>query len=498
MSIKLNDLIHALDSHELVSGNLDCEATGLEYSSKEIEPGSVFVATPGMKVDGFDFAAEAVERGAVAVVSERDNEQDLPVIWVRTPDCRKGLSDLAAKYYNYPGKRLKVCGITGTNGKTTSAFMLKQLLEARGKRVGLISSLVYDTAGDLFTAERTTPESLDVQRLLYLMHANECNNVVMEVSSHALSLHRVENIEFRVGLFTNITRDHLDFHGDMKSYFEAKASLLDKLDGLTKYSVINLDVPEFRDLFGRIKSAYLSFSLEDKAADIHTTAYEFLPDRTIFDLVTPMGMSTISMPLCGKFNLINAIGAVGAALASGVDIDTAASTLEQMRSVPGRFQRVDCGQPFVVIIDYAHTPDAIERAIESAQPLKGEIGRVLTLFGCGGDRDSGKRPLMGQAASRSDLVFVTSDNPRTEDPKKIIEDIKPGLSGSYSIESDRKTALGSILAEAREGDVVLLLGKGAEPYEINATGKHPYSEQEETQRALSALGFHAAAAPETT
>lgn len=498
MALKLNELIHALDSYELISGDLEREATGLEYNSRQIEPGAVFVATPGMQVDGFDFAAEAVERGAIAVVSERTNELDLPVAWVKTDNCRKGLSDLAAKYYNYPGKRLKVCGITGTNGKTTSAFILKQLLEARSKKVGLISSLVYDTGGDIFTAERTTPESLDVQRLLFLMYANHCNNVVMEVSSHALELNRVDNIDFRVGLFTNLTRDHLDFHGDMQRYFEAKAKLLEKLDGLTKYAVINLDVPEFRDLFGRIKSAYLSYSLENPEADIYTTAHEFLPDKTIFDLVTPMGMCTVAMPLCGKFNLVNALGALGAALASGVDIDTAAQTLEKLEVVPGRFQRVDSGQPFVVIIDYAHTPDAIARAIESAQPLKGETGRILTLFGCGGDRDAGKRPLMGQAASRSDLVFVTSDNPRSEDPEKIIADIKPGLSGSYTVEADRKKAISAVLAEAREGDVALLLGKGAEPYELDASGKRPYSEIDEVTAALFALGYQSAVKPETT
>ncbi len=449
----------------------------------------MFVAIPGFKEDGSVYAPDAVSRGAIAVVSQRANEAGLDTIWVRTSDTRKALSDLAAKFYGYPGKAIKVCGVTGTNGKTTSSFMLRRILQGSGKKVGLISSLIYDTCGDTFPAERTTPESLDIQRLLFLMRANGCITAVMGVSSHSLVFKRVENIDFRVGLFTNLTRDHLDFHGDMKSYLEAKALLLDKLDGLTKYAVINLDEPHFRELFGRLKSGCLTFSLENNKADVFTVAHDLGPNGTMFDLVTPMGMRTVNMKLCGKFNLMNALGAAAAGLASGADLDTVVTGLEAMEPTPGRFQRIDRGQPFTVVVDFAHTPDAILRAIEAARQIS--RGRILTLFGCGGDRDRGKRPQMGEAATTSaDYTIVTSDNPRTEDPLKIIEDIKPGLRGdAFEIQVDRRTAIRKLLKIAKEGDIVLALGKGAEMYEQTAEGKIPYSDIDEITVALSELGF---------
>lgn len=486
MALKLEDLIKAMNALE-IDGALDSVVSGIEYDSRQVKAGVVFVAIPGFVVDGFDFAAEAVKRGALAVVSERDNEQKLQVTWIKTDNCRKALSDVAAKFYGYPGKALKVCGITGTNGKTTSAYLLKAILEERNKRVGLIGSLGYDTSKEVFEAERTTPESLDIQRLLYLMRVNECNNVVMEVSSHALELSRVENIDFRVGLFTNLTRDHLDFHSDMESYFESKALLLSKLSGLMKYAVINLDVPEFRELFGRITSAYLSYSLQDATADVYTAAREYSANGTIFDLVTPMGSRTVKSRLCGEFNVMNMLGALTAGLASGIDIDTAVHALEKAQPVAGRFQAVDCGQPFAVIIDYAHTPDAIGRVIGAARQFT--EGRVIALYGCGGDRDQGKRALMGEAASEADYVLVTSDNPRSEDPQVIINDTVKGVTVEHCVIVDRREAVNKAISIAKKNDTVLLLGKGAEKYEISASGKRPYSELLEAKQALNALGF---------
>lgn len=484
-TVKLAELIHALQSYD-TSRELEGVASGVEYDSRQVSAGSVFVAIPGLCVDGADFAGEAVERGACAVVSERAPAAAVDIPWIITADCRQALADLSAKFYNYPGKTLKVCGITGTNGKTTSALMLKKVLEQRNKRVGLISSLSYDTCGEVFPAERTTPESLEIQRLLYLMRENQCNNVVMEVSSHALELKRVENIEFRVGLFTNLTRDHLDFHGDMDSYFAAKRKLLEKLDGLTKYAVVNLDEPRFRELFGAMKSAYLSFSLSDTSADIFVSGFELSAEGTIFDLSTPMGSRTVKLQLVGRFNLMNTLGVVGAAMASGVDLDTIVNGLENYSETPGRLQKVDCGQPFSVLIDYAHTPDAIATVIADLRQIM--KGKIIAVFGCGGDRDRGKRKLMAEAACTADLAVVTSDNPRSEDPLKIIEDIKPGLSGEYLIEPERGKAIEMALAKAGEGDLVLLLGKGAETYEITSAGRQEYSELEVTRSALAKLG----------
>jgi UDP-N-acetylmuramoyl-L-alanyl-D-glutamate--2,6-diaminopimelate ligase len=486
MSLQLEELITSIDSTH-VDGPVDGIVEAIEHDSRQTKAGAVFVAVPGFVVDGFDFADDAVKRGALAVVSERDNECNLDVTWIKTDDCRRALSDLAAKFYEYPGKMLKICGITGTNGKTTSAYLLKAILEERNKKVGLIGSLEYDTCGEKFEADRTTPESLDIQRLLYLMRANHCNNVVMEVSSHALQLGRVENVEFRVGLFTNLTRDHLDFHQDMDAYFEAKALLLSKLDGLMKYAVINLDVPEFRELFGRVSSAYLSFSLQDSSADVHTTERDYSATGTFFNVVTPMGARTVKTPLCGEFNLMNTLGALSAGLASGVDIDTAVRALEKAQPVPGRFQRIDCGQPFSVIVDYAHTPDAISRVIKAAREFT--EGKVIALYGCGGDRDNGKRALMGEAASEADVVIVTSDNPRSEDPQTIIDDTLKGVTGEHVVIVDRREAVTEAIRRATENDTALLLGKGAEQYEISASGMNRYSEQREAERALQELGY---------
>ncbi len=491
MSLRLEELISAIDSPEKdslqVTGSVDGTVEALEYDSRQVKAGTVFVAVPGFVVDGFDFAEDAVKSGALAVVSERDNENNLSVTWVKTGNSRRALSDLAAKFYEYPGKALKITAITGTNGKTTSAYLLKAILEGRNKRVGLIGSLEYDTCGEKFEADRTTPESLDIQRLLYLMRANHCNNVVMEVSSHALELGRVENVEFRVGLFTNLTRDHLDFHEDMETYFEAKAQLLAKLDGLMKYAVINLDVPEFRELFGRVSSAYLSYSLQDSSADVYTTERDYSADGTFFNVVTPMGARTVKTQLCGEFNLMNTLGALAAGLASGVDIDTAVRALEKAQPVPGRFQKVDCGQPFAVIIDYAHTPDAIARVVKAARQFT--EGKVIALYGCGGDRDNGKRALMGEAASKADVVIVTSDNPRSEDPQKIIDETIKGVTGVHAVLIERRAAVAEAISRAKKSDTVLLLGKGAEQYEISASGKKSYSEQHEAEKALRELGY---------
>ncbi len=486
--IKLSELISKIESAR-ITGDPELEIGQVEYDSRMVKGDCLFVAIKGYKQDGYDFVDDAVSRGAVAVLGERE-ACDAVEHHVQVDNARQALAEVAARFYGYPGRGIKACGVTGTNGKTTTAHLIQTILKARNKTTGLVSSVIYDTGKETFPAERTTPESLDLQRLLFLMKKNYCVNAVLEVSSHALVLHRVDQINFRVAVFTNITRDHLDFHDSMEAYLEAKKLLLKHLEGPLSYAVINLDVPEFRTLFGDFRSSYIAYSLENESADVYCASYEIKPDHTVFDLVTPMGARTVHFHLPGGFNLRNAIAAASAGLGAGVDVDTVIRGLENARPVPGRFEPIVQGQPFSVIIDFAHTPDAISRLCESARELA-PGGKLLLLFGCGGDRDRGKRPLMAEAAARgADFCVVTSDNPRSEEPAAIIEDMKPGLKGSdHQTIIDRKEAVAAILHRASEGDVVLLAGKGAESYMEIKGERHPYSDVEEVRAVLAGMGY---------
>jgi len=470
-----------------LTGDGDLEIEQIEYDSRLIKRPALFFAVKGYKQDGYDFVPQAQASGAVAVMGERETVDGLA--HVRVPNIREAMATVAARFYGYPGTRIKACGVTGTNGKTTTCFLIRNILEARNKTVGLISSIVYDTGKQTFDADRPTPESLDIQRLLYLMKTNWCVNAVIEVSSHALVLHRVDHINFRVAVYTNLTRDHLDFHGTMEEYFEAKARLARRLDGELSYAVINLDEDAWRPLFGELNCSHLSYALDNDQADIRCGSYELKASGTTFDLITPMGTRTVSFKLPGRFNLHNALAAAGGGLACGVDLDSVVTGLENATPVPGRLNVIDSGQPFAVYVDFAHTPDAITRLCETVRELT--TGRLMLLFGCGGDRDRGKRPLMGRAAiTGADYVMVTSDNPRTEDPAAIIEDIKPGLSGDkYEIVVDRRAAIETLFRQAREGDIVVLAGKGAEEYLEIMGVKHPYNDAEEARRVLAALGY---------
>jgi UDP-N-acetylmuramoyl-L-alanyl-D-glutamate--2,6-diaminopimelate ligase len=487
LNITLGELIEGMED-AVVQGDPATVVSQLEYDSRQIKPGSLFVAIRGYRRDGHDFLAEARANGAVAAVGERESGEPFDH-YVRVPDSRKALADLSARFYGYPGKRIKACGVTGTNGKTTTCFLLKYILEARQKTTGLVTTQLYDTGKERFAAERTTPESLDVQRLLYLMKKNNCVNAVIEVSSHALILRRVDQINFRVAVYTNITRDHLDFHETMENYLEAKKLLLKKVEGPLSYVVINLDVPEFRSFYGEVVSSYITYSLSNREADVHCGEFELRPEGTAFQLVTPMGEKRVNLQLPGRFNLINAMAAAAGGLACGVDLDAVCLGLERAEPVPGRLNPVSVGQPFSVYVDYAHTPDALERLCEAVRELC--TGRLLLLFGCGGDRDRGKRPMMGEVATRSaDYVVVTSDNPRSEDPEKIIEDIQPGLTGSsYEIQVDRKDAISAVLRQARAGDAVLLAGKGAETYQDIKGTRHPFNDSDEAMAVLAELGY---------
>ena len=453
-----------------------------------IKPGSAFVAIRGFQTDGNTYIEDAKERGAVAVVTDREGDYGIPQVVV--PDARMALADLAARLYNYDQNQIKICGVTGTNGKTTSCFLLRNLLNARGKRTGLITSLEYNTTKEKIAASRTTPESLDIHRLLYIMKNNLCTNAIVEISSHALMLHRVRNLDIQVALYTNFTRDHLDFHNTMEEYLEAKAQLLNFVAEENKWAILNYDCPEFMSLKSRIVGSHMTYSLQDPGADVYLEHFTLRPEGSEFELHTPMGNRAIQFKLPGRFNLYNALAASTAAMASGIDIDSIKTGLEQSTVIPGRLDRVASAAPFSIFVDYAHTPDALTRTIEALRELG--TGRILTLFGCGGDRDRGKRPLMGKAVTdAADYSVLTSDNPRSENPRQIIEDVKPGLTNGAKIEmiEDRAEAIAHILSRATAGDIVLLAGKGAESYqEINGT-RHHFLDKEVALQELQKLGY---------
>lgn len=472
----------------VVVGDDDTEITGMEYHSRMITPDALFVAVKGFVHDGNDWIEEAVNRGAAAVMTEKRAIRSVPQIIV--PDTRAAMADLAAVLYGHPESLLDIYGVTGTNGKTTTCFLIKKMLEAAGKRTGLVSSLVYDTGKDQIPAGRTTPESLDMYRLLHMMTRNQCSHAVIEISSHALILHRVKNLKVRVAVFTNITRDHLDFHTGMDEYLAAKARLLDMVDDPNKWAVINHDCEEFRPLFSRGNSRKMSYSVDDASADVHLENVRLRPTGSNFELHASDGAREIEYNLVGRYNLYNALAASTAALAGGLSLDDVAGGLANAEIIPGRLERIESNAPFSIFIDFAHTPDALRRTIETLRETS--HGRILVLFGCGGDRDRGKRSLMGEAVtSLADIAVLTSDNPRSESPARIIDDVRPGLKGGAGVEiiEDRKEAVTHILIQAQDGDVVLLAGKGAENYQEIKGVRHPYSDREEAAEQLAKRGY---------
>lgn len=484
--MRLEELIKSVSGAKL-SGGGDLQITGLEYDSRRVKPGMLFIAVEGYKMDGNQFIPDAVKNGAVAVMTAKSYNGTIPAVIV--PDLRQAMADTAAQFYGYPGFNLNIAGITGTNGKSTSVYLVRMILKAAGIEAGMVNSLVYDTGKIRYKAERTTPDSVDMQKILSEMIKAGCTHGVVEVSSHALVLHRVDNIDFKAGLFTNFSRDHLDFHNTMEEYLEAKKLFLNKLVGDEKYVVINMDVPEYAGFVDDVRGRLLTYSAVRDDVNVYIKDVELYPDRSLFTLVAKGEERPIELGLPGRYNLSNATGAAALATAMGIDADHIAAGLKAAEAVPGRFEPVICGQPFSVVIDYAHTPDAIERLCKSAREIT--KGRLIILFGCGGDRDRGKRPLMGEAASKfSDLAMITSDNPRTEDPDRIIDDVKPGMvKDDYRVIPDRRKAIYEILKMARADDTVLIAGKGAEDYLEIGTKKYPYEDKAEILKSLEKLGY---------
>jgi UDP-N-acetylmuramoyl-L-alanyl-D-glutamate--2,6-diaminopimelate ligase len=508
-----------LDGAEVLALSGDPGVSSVEYDSRRVKPGCVFVAMRGESSDGNRFIDQAIQAGAVAVVTDSATEKPRPgVAWAVVPHGRRAVARVSANFYKKPAERIAVTGITGTNGKSTTAFLVEAILGAAGRKSALIGTIEYHVAGKVLPAQHTTPEALDLNRLLNEALGNGATEAVMEVSSHALAQERVFGVPFDVAVFTNLTRDHLDYHKTMEEYFAAKRVLFEGCGTDAPRAVVtNVDDEHGAKLaeFSRKRSS-LVVSYGWERGDFQAAHVDITPCGTRFDLVvtqekqrlavfSPMISTAISpaiwSPLIGRVNVYNILAAAAAAYARGCDIEAIALGVRSLTHVPGRFERVDCGQPFTVVVDYAHTDDALRNLTALARELvsgKGGKGRVLTVFGCGGDRDRKKRPLMGEAAGRgSDFVVLTSDNPRSEDPLAIINDAVVGLQKTgvkYSVEPDRRKAIVLVVGEARPRDIVLVAGKGHEKVQVTREGSAPFDDLEVAREALRAAGFECAAA----
>ena len=501
---KLRQLIAALDSCDS-QGIGDQVIQGLAYDSRKIEPGHLFVALKGHVQDGHRYIDDAIQRGASAVVAERIPTGKGEVAMIRVTDSRKALSRLAIEYYGRPFLGLNMIGITGTNGKTTTSFILEQILGRSGRNPGVVGTINYRFSGKTFPAPMTTPESLDLMQLLREMTDHGVSDAIMEVSSHALDQGRVEGCPFRVAIFTNLTRDHLDYHHTMDAYFEAKSRLFQDLGakGGNKpdTAVVNLDDPRGRAMAALTQGDVLFFGL-DPASDFHASSIKEGRGGLEATLSTPLGKRLIRSSLLGRVNIYNILAAAAAAVALGVNLDGVVDGIASLEMVPGRLEPVSNRRGLKVVVDYAHTPDALLKTIEALKPLT--EGRFITVFGCGGDRDQGKRLEMGEVAGmNSDMVLITSDNPRTEDPLFIIRQIEEGVrkgglqelekvslqqrGEGYFIESDRRKAIRQAVGIARDKDLVLVAGKGHEDYQIIGSEKRPFEDREEVRRALEEM-----------
>jgi UDP-N-acetylmuramoyl-L-alanyl-D-glutamate--2,6-diaminopimelate ligase len=491
--MNLADLLDAASStaggHALDAAGGDRHITSIEYDSRRVQPGSLFVALRGEHADGSSFAHQAIARGAVAVVAETPNPS-VPAPWIVVPDARTALAELAAAFHGHPSREMQIVGITGTNGKTTTSYLLQAIFEAAGIRCGRIGTVGYSVAGRERSALHTTPEAPELQAMLREMADAGVGACVMEVSSHALALRRVDAIRFAAAVFTNLTRDHLDFHGNMEAYFEAKRRLFDVLE--PGVAAINADDRRAPTLTAVVERR-ITYGI-DRPADVMPGPIDMSIDGLAFEARTPVGSVRIQSALVGRPNIYNILAAVTAATALEMPRAAIEHGVANLRHVPGRFQVVSGPEDDVrVVVDYAHTDDALRNLLETARPLSG--GRVLTVFGCGGDRDRTKRPLMGAVAARlSDVVVLTSDNPRSEDPGRIIEEIQRGIAGGQKRSAqapqvlaipDRRAAIERAVRDARAGDLVLVAGKGHERTQTIGDRVLPFDDVDVARDALA-------------
>ena len=503
--MKLGRLIEGIEGAEMIRGDVDLEIEGVTYDSRDAGPGVLFVALRGHTLDGHAFLQNAVDRGAAALVAEEFKGIEEDVARIRVPDSRQALADLADRFYDAPYRSMTLIGITGTNGKTSTAYLLESILEASGARPGVIGTINVRHAGVRRPAPVTTPESLDLMRTLREMADHGVTHVVMEVSSHALDQGRVRDCPLDVVVFTNFSRDHLDYHGTMDAYFRAKSLLFrsPREGGALGEgpAVINLDDPRGADMASLCERRVRSYGLGRKCevrAEILREDRRGLGVR----ILAPEGTFEVQSRMIGRINVYNMLAATGAALSLGLKTGAVAAGIERLDGVPGRLERIRNARGLSLVVDYAHTPDALQKALETVRPLV--HGRLITVFGCGGDRDRGKRPEMGALAGRlSDLAVVTSDNPRTEDPLEIIAQVEEGVRASglapvhnggdplgrgYLVEPDRRRAIGRAVRSAGPDDLVLIAGKGHEDYQVLGTGKIHFDDREEAALAAGEGG----------
>ncbi len=486
--MQLKKLISALTDPQVI-GSFDRDITAIAYDSRKVKVGTMFVALRGEHADGHNFINRAVESGASAIVSEETLSTSKATVIV-VPDTRAALADIAVRFYQNPSKSLKVAGITGTNGKTTTAFLLKHICESALGRCGLLGTVRYEIGERILPATRTTPESLDVQDLLYQIRSAGCRAAAMEVSSHALKQNRVRGIEFDAAVFTNLTQDHLDYHGTMSEYFEAKASLFSSLAFQSKKkgkAVINIDDRWGSKLRKRLPEniPVLTYGLGTRA-DFRANNLKIDFRGTTYQLDAMGRTFLVRLPLIGRFNVYNSLAAIACAVSLGINIRQAVLSLANASFVPGRLEAVPAKRQFRVFVDYAHTDDALRSVISTLRELNPH--RLIVVFGCGGSRDRAKRPLMARAVEDlADYAIVTSDNPRKEDPDAIIEDVKRGFrSENYEVVPDRKEAIFRAVAMAQPRDIVLLAGKGHETYQEFADHTIPFDDGAIAADALQA------------
>ncbi len=483
-AIALETLADAVTASE-IRNPAPIEVTDLVYDARLVSPGALFVCVPGQRADGHDFAAAALERGAVALVVERALELPAPQLVVA--DARLAMALAADVFFGRPTRELEVVGVTGTNGKTTTAFLLYSILAAAGRRPGLLGTVEARVGGERRAVTRTTPEAIDLQRAFReLLDAGD-RSCAMEASSHASELKRLVGTRFRALVFTNLSQDHLDFHGTLEAYADAKRRLFTEpdVDGRRPPAAVNVGDPFGRrlaDELGALGARVLTFSLAGDA-EIRADDLELTPSATSFRAA---GLA-LRPQLRGRFNVENVLGAVAAGRLLDIPDEAIVRGVEHVAGVPGRFEPVDEGQPFAVLVDYAHTPEALENVLEEARRLAS--CRLLCVFGCGGDRDRAKRPLMGAVVSRlADVAIVTSDNPRSEEPEAIIEEVRAGMEGGETVEPDRAVAIARAVEEAGEGDVVVIAGKGHEQGQEFRDRTIPFDDREVARDALRRLG----------
>jgi UDP-N-acetylmuramoyl-L-alanyl-D-glutamate--2,6-diaminopimelate ligase len=494
--MRLDELAAAVDGARIV-GEGSVEVVDLAYDSRKVEPGTLFFCVRGGRVDGHKFAAGAVGDGAVALVVEEELKAGIPEVLV--DDARAAMAPLAARFYGDPTEELRVVGVTGTNGKTTTAFLIREILERAGRRTGLLGTVKQVVGGEEESVERTTPEAIDLQATFRRMLDRGDEACAMEVSSHAMSLHRADAIHFELALFTNLTQDHLDFHGSMEEYFLAKRKLF---AGDVATRIVNVDDPYGRRLAKEFDCVTFSAAGTEEAHLI-ATEIRLRASGAEFNIVAPLGGETTTVGarrhpplgvvrtrLPGHFNVSNALAAYAAATALGVEPDEAAVFLAEAEPPPGRFEPIEEGQDFAVLVDYAHTPDSLENVLRAARELT--TGRLISVFGAGGDRDRDKRPKMGRAgAELSDLAVVTSDNPRSEDPEAIVAEVVAGVRDGDAVEVvvDRQAAIALALGRAQAGDTVVIAGKGHEQgQEFEGGRKVPFDDREVAREELRKLG----------